>query len=371
MKTSHIITGILLLIAGLLFGLSLRKEKEVKEPQNIITPNSSTLSINVEDLKANEQNTINLFDNSVNSVTYITTSTLERSYWSRDVNEMPAGSGSGFIWDKEGHIVTNFHVIQGADRAVVTLNDQSSYPATLVGIAPDKDLAVLKIDAPLEKLIPISTGQSAGLRVGQTALAIGNPFGLDYSLTTGVISALGREITAPNNIQIRDVIQTDAAINPGNSGGPLINSSGELIGVNTAIYSPSGAYAGIGFSIPVDVVKWVVSDLIKYGKIKRAVLGVELVQNVKVLEQYNLKGALVLNVTEGKGAAQAGLEGIRRDRRGQLYFGDLITGINGVKVENNSDLVLALEAYEAGDKVEVEYIRDGNTTKVEVVLSEN
>ena len=359
-----------MLISGLLFGLSLRKDSskteaisDDKEPKII--------NFNVEDLKENEKNTISLFENTANSVVYITTSTLERSYWSRDVNEIPQGSGSGFIWDEQGHIVTNFHVIQDADRATVTLYDQSSFPAKLVGAAPEKDLAVLKIDAPLDKLIPILKGNSANLRVGQSALAIGNPFGLDYSLTTGVISALGREITAPNNIQIRDVIQTDAAINPGNSGGPLINSSGELIGVNTAIYSPSGAYAGIGFSIPVDAVNWVVSDLINYGKIKRAVLGIELMQNQQILERYKVKGAMILNVTEGKGAAKAGLEGVRRDRRGKLYFGDIIIAVNEEKIENNSDLVLALEEYEAGDEVDISFLRDNEVKKTKVILEEN
>ncbi len=370
MKASHIITGLLLVISGVFFGLSLRKKPTITEPLTHKSP-QLVYSNDVESLKENEKNTISLFDNTVNSVAFITTSTLERSYWSRDINEIPSGSGSGFIWDTNGHIVTNFHVIQNADKATVTLYDQSSYPAKLVGASPEKDLAVLKIDAPLEKLIPIIKGTSSDLRVGQTALAIGNPFGLDYSLTTGIISALGREITAPSNIQIRDVIQTDAAINPGNSGGPLINSSGELIGVNTAIYSPSGAYAGIGFSIPVDAVKWVVSDLIKYGKIKRAVLGVELVQNAKVLQRYNLNGALILNVTKGKGAEKAGLEGIRRKRNGQLLFGDLITGINDIKVENNSDLVLALEEYDAGDKVVVTFLRDGELKKADVILDEN
>ncbi len=366
MKTSHIITGVLLLLSGILFGLSMKKLEKTNAKEDKPLPSFDAL-----DLKAAEKNTISLFEKSVPSVAFITTSTIERSYWTRDVNEIPRGSGSGFVWDEEGHVVTNFHVIQGADRANVTLQNQGTYPATLVGVAPDKDLAVLKIEAPKEVLMPIKKGRSEGLRVGQTALAIGNPFGLDYTLTTGIISALGREINAPNNIEIRDVIQTDAAINPGNSGGPLINSSGELIGVNTAIYSPSGAYAGIGFSIPVDIVKWVVSDLIKYGRIKRAVLGVELVQNTQFLERYNVKGALIMNVLDGKGADKAGLIGTRRDQRGQLYVGDLITKINDVVIENNSDLVLALEEYEVGQRVEVTYERNGKEQTTIIELDEN
>jgi S1-C subfamily serine protease len=367
MKIGQIISGILLILAGILFGISYKNNTtETSQKQETVEK-----VYDVASLKENEKNTIDLFDKCVNSVAFITTSTIEKSYWTRDISEIPRGSGSGFIWDEEGHIVTNFHVIQGADRATVTLYDQSTYSASLVGAAPEKDLAVLKIDAPDEKLIPINKGKSESLRVGQSALAIGNPFGLDYTLTEGIISALGREINAANNIKIKDVIQTDAAINPGNSGGPLINSSGELIGVNTAIYSPSGAYAGIGFSIPVDAVKWVVADLIKYGKVKRAVLGIELVQNARVLERYNLKGALIMNVIKNKGADEAGLVGTRRDRKGQLYFGDLITGINGMKIENNSDLVLALEEYEAGDEVDVEYLRNGKREKTSVTLGEN
>ena len=366
-KTGIIFSALLLLAAGILFGLSINNlSKNPAPPAQESLPSYST-----ESLDEVEKKTIDLFDVTANSVVYITTTNIERNYWTRDIAEIPVGSGSGFIWDRKGHIVTNFHVIQGADKATVTLFDQETYTATLVGAAPDKDLAVLKIDAPLDKLIPISKGFSEGLRVGQSVLAIGNPFGLDYTLTTGVISALEREINAPNNIKIRDVIQTDAAINPGNSGGPLINSAGELIGVNTAIYSPSGAYAGIGFSIPVDAVKWVTADLIKYGRIKRAVLGVELAQNPRFLQRYNLKGALIMNVIKGKGADKAGLAGTTRDRRGQLYFGDLITAINGVKIENNSDLVLALEDFEDGDEVQVEINRNGKIQRVPVTLSEN
>ncbi|MEP0346693.1 S1C family serine protease, partial [Rhodopirellula bahusiensis] len=205
-----------------------------------------------------ETRTIELFRVTSPSVVHITTSKVARDYFSMNVQEIPQGSGTGFVWDKAGHIVTNNHVIQNADVAMVAFDDQTSYPAKLVGVAPDKDLAVLLIDAPAERLRPIPRGVSADLEVGRTALAIGNPFGLDQTLTTGVISALGREIKSDSGVPIKDVIQTDAAINPGNSGGPLLDRSGQLIGVNTAIYSPSGAYAGIGFAIPVDTVRWVV-----------------------------------------------------------------------------------------------------------------
>lgn len=377
MKNGGLIFSALLLVsAGFLFGLSYQNLQsaeatiayEVPTNEGTVETDQSFVTEKLTDL---ESSTIALFETHAPAVAYITTSNLERSYWSRNVSEIPRGSGSGFIWDKEGHIVTNFHVIQGADRATVTLYDQTTYEAELVGRAADKDLAVLKIDAPIEKLIPIERGQSENLQVGQSVFAIGNPFGLDYSLTTGIISALGREINSVAGIKIQDVIQTDAAINPGNSGGPLLNSAGQLIGVNTAIYSPNGASAGIGFSIPVDEVKWVVPDLIQFGKVRRPVLGVELVRGTAAQDRFNLEGALIMNVVIGKGADKAGMLGTTRDRQGRINLGDLIVGINEKSVKNNSDLVLALEDYQPGDEVEVEYIRDSKRRKTTVVLGEN
>src|SRR4029077_3240436 len=183
--------------------------------------------------------------------------------------EIPQGTGSGLVWDQDGHIVTNFHVVASGDRAMVTLNDNTTYPATCVGVAPEKATAALHIDAPPQKLLPLPVGQSAPLKVGQKVLAIGNPFGLDQTLTTGVISGLGREIKSVSGRPISDVIQTDASINPGNSGGPLLDSSGRLIGINTAIYSPAGSSAGIGFAVPVDTINSIVPELLKHGKITR------------------------------------------------------------------------------------------------------
>ncbi len=372
---SLILSAFLLVTAGFLFGLTYNNVNSANDGKSEVIPavvrSQLADSFSTENLSNLEKSTIDLFETHAPAVAYITTSNLERNYWSRNVSEIPRGSGSGFIWDEQGHIVTNFHVIQGADRATVTLYDQTTYEAKLVGIAPNKDLAVLKIDAPIAKLIPIKKGESENLRVGQSVFAIGNPFGLDYSLTTGIISALGREINSVAGIKIQDVIQTDAAINPGNSGGPLLNSSGELIGVNTAIYSPNGASAGIGFSIPVDQVKWVVPDLINYGKVKRAVLGVELVRGTEAQDRFNLEGALIMNVIQGKGADKAGIKGTTRDRRGRISLGDLIVGINDVSVKNNTDLVLALEEYEVGDEVEVEFLRNNKVLKTTVVLGEN
>ena len=226
---------------------------------------------------------------------------------------------------------------------------------------------MLKITAPKSALKPIPVGSSENLLVGQTVLAFGNPFGLDQSLTTGVISALGREIKSVSGIPIRDVIQSDAAINPGNSGGPLLNSSGELIGVNTAIFSPSGASAGIGFSIPVDVVKWAVPDLIRYGKINRPMLGIELA-NAQTTQRLGLRGALITHVAEGSGAERAGLKPTYRDRSGRVRIGDSIIGINGEIVESSNDLILILEKYKIGDNVKVKVLRDDKEQEVMVKL---
>jgi S1-C subfamily serine protease len=271
------------------------------------------------------------------------------------------------VWDDRGHVVTNFHVIQNSSVARVTLADQTTWEAEVVGVAPEKDLAVLRIEAPRRSLRPIPVGTSTDLKVGQKVLAIGNPFGLDQTLTTGVISALGREIESVARIPIRDVIQTDAAINPGNSGGPLLDSAGRLIGVNTAIYSPSGAYAGIGFAIPVDTVNWVVPELIAKGKIERPTLGVEMV-SASVVPNLDVDGALVMRVQRGSGADRAGLRGTSRDAFGRVQLGDVIVEVAGRPVLSTDDLLLALDRRRAGESVEVTFIRDGRRQTVNVRL---
>lgn len=319
------------------------------------------------DLLPDELKTIRLFEEATPSVVFINTSRVRLDYYRRNAVEVPQGSGSGFIWDKTGHVVTNFHVIQGADKAQVTLSDGTSYDASLVGGAPEKDLAILRINAPENSLVPIPVGQSDDLLVGQNVYAIGNPFGLDQTLTTGIISALGREIESVSGVPIRDVIQTDAAINPGNSGGPLLDSSGRLIGVNTAIYSPSGAYAGIGFSIPVDVVKWVVPNLIEFGKIQRPVLGIELA-TPRIAQRFGLEGALVIDVVKGSGAEKAGIRPTLQDRYGRIRLGDVITKIDGELVTSNNDLLLILENYKAGDIVKVIVLREEEEVELEVSL---
>jgi S1-C subfamily serine protease len=315
------------------------------------------------DLAQDEQSTIELFAKVSPSVVHITTSTLERRAYTRDYREVPSGTGSGFIWDNDGHIVTNFHVIKDADTAVVSLSDRSSWTARLVGKAPDKDMAVLRIDAPADLLKPVAIGTSQDIQVGQKSFAIGNPFGLDQTLTTGVISALGREIDAVTGRKIYDVIQTDAAINPGNSGGPLLDSAGRLIGITTAIYSPSGAYAGIGFAIPVDTVRRYVPELIQYGKIIQPSLGIAIIP-----DDLGVEGVLFLKVEPQSPAEAAGLRPTVISRRG-ILLGDIIKAVNGQKVRTADDLMNLLEKQKIGDTVALTVLRDGASTEVKTQLA--
>ncbi|MEJ7603518.1 MAG: trypsin-like peptidase domain-containing protein, partial [Kofleriaceae bacterium] len=256
-------------------------------------------------LGADEKQTIEVFDKFSRAVVHITSLETHRSQFSVDVTEIPQGTGTGFVWDEQtGIIVTNYHVVQHGNGASVTLNDGSTYPAKIIGKAPDKDLAVLKIDAPAQKLTKLPIGSSTDLKTGQKVLAIGNPFGLDQTLTTGVISGLGREIKSVTGRSIFDVIQTDASINPGNSGGPLLDSSGRLIGVNTAIYSPSGANAGIGFAIPVDTVNSIIPQLIKDGRITRPWLGINILSDHTASLQ-KIDGVAIAAVIPGASADKA------------------------------------------------------------------
>jgi S1-C subfamily serine protease len=318
------------------------------------------------DLAEDEKSTIELFKHASPSVVYITT--LSRRVVNFfEMTEVPQGTGSGFLWDRQGHVVTNFHVLQGSDSSVVTLSDQSNWKAAVVGVEPDKDLAVLRISAPADKLPPILVGTSKGLQVGQKVFAIGNPFGLDETLTTGIVSALGRTIDAVTGRKIQNVIQTDAAINPGNSGGPLLDSAGRLIGVNTQIASPSGASAGIGFAVPVDTVNEVVPELIAHGRIVRPRLGI-VPATEGIARQLGVTGVLVLSVQEGSGAAKAGLQGTERDREGSLILGDIIVGVAGKDVASYDDLVTALEKQKVGDTVPVKIVRNDRTLTVAVVL---
>lgn len=318
-------------------------------------------------LAEDEQATMKLFAAASPAVVHIMTHTVERDFFSLNVMEVPQGSGTGFVWDQQGHVVTNFHVIEGASGAQVALGDHSTWTAELVGIAPDKDLAVLKIDAPVERLHPLPVGTSYDLGVGQKTFAIGNPFGLDQTLTTGVISALGREIESRGGRPIKDVIQTDAAINPGNSGGPLLDSSGRLIGMTTAIVSPSGAYAGIGFAIPVDTIRWGVRQLIANGKLIRPGLAISVAPD-SWMERIGKEGVLVLSVEERSTAERAGLQPTKRDRRGNVYLGDIITAVDGQPVHSTNELLDAFERHKPGDQITLTVLRGGKTVAVQVQL---
>ncbi|KAK2661783.1 hypothetical protein Ddye_000357 [Dipteronia dyeriana] len=319
-------------------------------------------------LQTDELATVRLFQDNTPSVVYITNLAVKQDAFTLDVLEVPQGSGSGFVWDKNGHIVTNYHVIRGASDLKVTLADQSTYDARVVGYDQDKDVAVLSIEAPKGKLKPIPIGISANLLVGQKVYAIGNPFGLDHTLTTGVISGLRREISsAATGRPIQDVIQTDAAINPGNSGGPLLDSSGSLIGINTAIYSPSGASSGVGFSIPVDTVSGIVDQLVKFGKVTRPILGIKFAPDQSV-EQLGVSGVLILDAPANGPAGKAGLLSTKRDAYGRLILGDIITSVNGKKVTNGSDLYRILDQCKVGDEVTVEVLRGDHKEKITVIL---
>jgi S1-C subfamily serine protease len=333
-------------------------------------------------LPAAEQQVVDLFKQSSPSVAYITVlaeaQTFRTPFGIVRQDEQALGQGSGFVWDKSGHVVTNFHVVsvqtrggmRPADKARVTLADGSTWDATLVGASQDVDIAVLKIDAPDDKLVPITVGSSGDLEVGQRVYAIGNPFGLDRTLTTGIISALGRTIESTSRNEISGVIQTDAAINPGNSGGPLLDSAGRLIGMNTAIRSPSGGSNGVGFAVPVDTIADEVQYLLTSDGRPRAILGISALDE-RIAARLGIdRGLVIQEVAQGSGADEAGLRGTRQSMRtGSVSPGDVITQINGKPITNFFDLRRALRAAVPGEKVKVTYVRDGKEQTAEVTLT--
>jgi S1-C subfamily serine protease len=320
------------------------------------------------DLAADEKNVIELFQRVSPSVVYITSVELRRDLFSLNVYQIPQGTGSGYIWDRQGRIVTNYHVIENASQVKVTLADHSTWKAILVGVAPEKDLAVLQISAPPERLQPIMVGESRNLLVGQKAFAIGNPFGLDQTITAGIVSALGREIQSVTGRVIHGVIQTDAAINPGNSGGPLLDSAGRLIGMNTAIYSPSGASAGIGFAVPVDEINRVVPELIRYGKVIQPGIGISVADD-RIAKRLGIDGLLVVNVNPGSSAAAAGLRGTK-SLGGTIVLGDIITAVNGRKVSNYNEYRDELDRHRVGETVRLSILRGNRSLEVSVKLQE-
>ncbi|HEX3757216.1 MAG TPA: trypsin-like peptidase domain-containing protein [Kofleriaceae bacterium] len=363
---TKILALLLLIVAG---ALVYNVVQQRRQPEHFVSFEPRPVAQRPDDkLGADEQSTIDVFSKFSRSVVHITSLQTRRDRMTLDIAEIPQGTGSGFVWDQDGHIVTNFHVVQLGDTASVTLNDNTTYPATIVGRAPDKDIAVLHIDAPPQKLLPLPLGQSATLKVGQKVLAIGNPFGLDQTLTTGVVSGLGREIQSVTKRSIFDVIQTDASINPGNSGGPLLDSSGRLIGINTAIFSPSGANAGIGFAVPVDTVNSIVPQLLKYGKVKRPGLGIATIGD-ETAAQNNIDGVVIASVLSGGGAEQAGLIGLSQDLNG-TRVGDVIVKVDGTEIHRGSDLFRVLDGHNVGDVVDVTVVNRGQRRTVKVTLQE-
>lgn len=324
-------------------------------------------------LLENEKNTINIFKNNATSVVHISNIKKIRRGMFFDMNPMEVieGEGTGFIWDNEGHIVTNFHVVNGGSKFSVKLDkDENEYEAKLVGTEPSKDIAVLKLIKGPSKLNPVTIGDSKELLVGQKAVAIGNPFGLDNTLTQGIVSALGRSITGIGGVKIYDMIQTDTSINPGNSGGPLINSRGEVIGVNTMIFSNSGSSAGVGFAVPINSVKVIVPQIIKYGEVKRAGLGIKPIEKEILRSRFGIrvaKGLPIGFVFKGGAADEAGLEGMTQDDQ-RIYVGDVITAIDGKAINDFNDIFNILFEYKVGDKVEVSYLREGKEKKTTVKL---
>ena len=339
---------------------------------SIVSFSLYSLSDSSEFLTDDEQNSIKVFEENVKSVVNVSTMVKRKAgFFFGDFSEQEstAGAGSGFVWDNNGHIVTNFHVIQNGDKFQINFHhDKKVYEASLVGVEPKKDIAVLKLKELPPNMISVKKGTSSNLKVGRKTLAIGNPFGLDHTMTVGVVSAVGRKVQGIGGVKIHDMIQTDAAINPGNSGGPLLNSQGQLIGMNTQIMSGSGTSSGVGFAVPVNTIMQIVPQLIKYGKIMRPGLGIGVLPD-HIKMRYGIEKGIIISQVNPKGpAAQAGLEGVGQDSWGHVYLGDIITKIDGQEVNSYDDIYHVLDKYKVGDLVDVEYIRDEKKFKTKIKL---
>jgi S1-C subfamily serine protease len=315
-----------------------------------------------------EKNTIAVFRAAAPSTVFVSQTRVVVDYLAGVAQEVPTGSGSGFIWDDQGHIVTNFHVVEGARSLSVAFHDQQTFEAKIVGLEPRKDIAVIKVDAPASLLVPIQVAKGQQVEVGQKTIAIGNPFGLDHTLTTGVVSAIGRQVQGAGGVSIRDMIQTDAAINPGNSGGPLLDSQGQLIGMNTMIFSKSGASAGIGFAVPVATIARIVPQIIKTGRAEQLGLGIGIDPMQRLERRIGVRGVVVLSVPEGSAAARAGMKGITQTRRG-IILGDIIVAVDDKRVQDFDDLYTVLDSKKAGDTVKVTVRRGEETLTLDIQVS--
>lgn len=317
-----------------------------------------------------EKTNIEIFSQASPSVVFITSLSDQINFWTRNITRIPSGTGSGFIWDSNGHIVTNYHVVKGASAIHIGLFNQSTHKAVLVGASPEHDIAVLRMPIIPNMPVAIPIGSSHDLKVGQAMYAIGNPFGLDYTLTTGVVSALNRSISNEDGSEIKGLIQTDTAINPGNSGGPLLDSAGRLVGINTAIYSPSGVSVGIGFAVPVDIVNRIVPQLIAHGRYQRPRLGITIDDRINnlVTQKMDIKGVVIIGIEQGSPVAKAGLRGTRAIGEDGILPGDIILGIGNRSVTDIKSLLDALEQHDIGDQITLRYYRDNEEKQTTVIL---
>jgi Trypsin-like serine proteases, typically periplasmic, contain C-terminal PDZ domain len=345
---------------------------------NVVDNSGTTFAeatpINISDpsVVSDEQNSIEVYRSISPGVAFINTTSLSQNWWG-EVQE-GRGNGSGSVIDAQGHILTNFHVIEKAQNITVNFGGDKVYPAKLVGGDPDTDLAVIKVEAPASALTVVPLGDSDKLTVGQKVLAIGNPFGLDRTLTTGVISGLQRPIRARNDRPIDAAIQTDASINPGNSGGPLLDKFGRMIGINSQILSPAGGSVGVGFAVPVNTAKRIVPQLIEFGEVRRPKLGADLRPVAELVERQGIRlpvsdGLLVANVIPGGAAATSGIRGLSRDADGSVLLGDVIVSVDGEKMSGLDDLYRYLDKKQFGETVQVEVFRGGRNTTVPVKLT--
>ena len=371
---------LILIILGLFIWINREELSKILHPR----PKAESLEFNKSDstseirpviISKDEEINIHVFEKVHPAVVNIVATTLGLNFWMQVVPR--EGQGSGFIIDSKGYILTNNHVVEKAQKIIVTLSGGKKFSATLVGRDPDSDLAVIRISAVSnDKVAPL--GNSDQVRVGQKAIAIGNPFGLSHTLTTGIVSAINRSIMTGENTQIDDLIQTDAAINPGNSGGPLLNSNGEVIGINTAIFSLSGGYQGIGFAIPINRAKQIATQLITSGKVARPWLGIQGVSiNEELSEGLGLgtdKGVLIIGIVRGSPADQAGLRGGRRriivGGMELLIGGDIITGIDGYPVTGHNELVRLISEMPVGQTITLQIYRDRRAMDMQVTLAE-
>ncbi|MGZ3787892.1 MAG: S1C family serine protease [Bacteriovorax sp.] len=324
-------------------------------------------------LLESERNSISIFKNVADAVVNVSNLIKIQNFFSMDETEIESGVGSGFVWDKEGHIITNFHVVDGGSSFFIAFkDDKKQYRAKLIGADPIKDIGVLQLEEKPQTLKPITLGESKSLMVGQKALAIGCPLGLNHTLTTGSISAINRKIKGYGGISIDNMIQTDASINPGNSGGALLDSQGKLIGINTMLFNASGAQssAGLGFAIPVDTVKVIVPQLIKYGKVIRPGMGMTYLEDYFALRLGFFEGVMIKRIDPDGPAAKTDLQGITRNIWGQYSLGDIIVGVDETDIKDNDDLFSAIEKHKIGDKVKIRYLHDKKEKTTFITLTQ-